>query len=260
MLYTMKKIYQITNGVALVITVIINYLSNTGIFNGETMATVSAKYQNLFTPAGYAFTIWGLIYLGLFGFVIYFGPFVRQTNEKEKLVLKVGWWFLISCLANSLWVITWLYDYTFLTILLMILLFVSLLKIIHHTQSIAFHAARSKRIFLKFPFQLYAGWISVALIADIAAYLTKIGWDGFGLSATTWVIIMFAIALIIHLLMIWQRHMPLFGLVAVWALIAISVANKLVNSTVYIAAIIAALIVLLNVIVYYIQYRKRLPV
>jgi flagellar biosynthesis protein FlhB len=100
----------------------------------------------------------------------------------------------------------------------------------------------------------------VALIADIAAYLTKIGWNGFGLSATTWVIIMFAIALIIHLLMIWQRHMPLFGLVAVWALIAISVANKLVNSTVYIAAIIAALIVLLNVIVYYIQYRKRLPV
>jgi len=81
----MKKIYQITNGVALVITVIINYLSNTGIFNGETMATVSAKYQNLFTPAGYAFSIWGLIYLGLFGFVIYFGPFVRQTNEKEKV-------------------------------------------------------------------------------------------------------------------------------------------------------------------------------
>lgn len=255
----MKKFYQISNGVALVITVIINYLSNTGIFNGETMATISAKYQNLFTPAGYAFSIWGLIYLGLFGFVIYFGPFVRQTNEKDKVVLKVGWWFLISSLANSLWVITWLYDYTFLTILLMVLLFVSLLTIIYHTQTIAFHAARSKRIFLKIPFQLYAGWISVALIANIAAYLTKIGWGGFGLSATMWAIIMFAIALILHLLMIWQRHLPVFGLVAVWALIAISAANKLVNSTVYAAAIMAAIIVLLNVIVYFIQYRKRQP-
>ena len=255
----MKKIYQIINGVALVITVIINYLSNTGIFNGETMATVSAKYQNLFTPAGYAFSIWGLIYLGLFGFVVYFGPFVRQTNEKEKVVLKVGWWFLISCLANSLWVMTWLYDYTFLTILLMVLLFVSLLKIIHHTQAIAFLATHSKCIFLKIPFQLYAGWISVALIANIAAYLTKIGWDGFGLSATMWAIIMFAIALIIHLLMIWQAQMPVFGLVAVWALIAIAVANKSVNNTVYTAAVMAAFIVLLNVIVYYMQYRKRQP-
>jgi len=174
----MKKFYQISNGVALVITVIINYLSNTGIFNGETMATISAKYQNLFTPAGYAFSIWGLIYLGLFGFVIYFGPFVRQTNEKDKVVLKVGWWFLISCLANSLWVITWLYDYTFLTILLMVLLFVSLLKIIYYTQTIAFHAARSKRIFLKIPFQLYAGWISVALIAQYCSLSVedRLGW------------------------------------------------------------------------------------
>lgn len=74
-----------------------------------------------------------------------------------------------------------------------------------------------------------------------------------------WAIIMFAIALILHLLMIWQRHLPVFGLVAVWAFIAIAAANKLVNSTVYAAAIMAAIIVLLNVIVYYIQYRKRQP-
>ena len=60
----MKKNFQILNAVALVATVVINYLSNTGVFNGETMATISAKYQNLFTPAGYAFSIWGLIYLG----------------------------------------------------------------------------------------------------------------------------------------------------------------------------------------------------
>ena len=69
----MKKSLPIANAIALIITVIINYLSNTGIFNGNTMGSVSAEYHNIFTPAGYAFSIWGLIYLGLFGFVIYTG-------------------------------------------------------------------------------------------------------------------------------------------------------------------------------------------
>ncbi|MDR6736209.1 hypothetical protein [Sphingobacterium sp. 2149] len=254
----MKKIYQIVNGIVLVVTVVINYLSNTGIFNGETMATISAKYQNLFTPAGYAFSIWGLIYLGLFGFVVYFGPLLKQTGEKEEVISKVGWWFSVSCLANCLWVITWLYDYTFVTIFLMLLLFVSLLQIIQNTRTIAFESNLKKLAFLKLPFHLYAGWISVALIADVAAYLTKIGWDGFGISATTWTLIMFVVALIIHLLMIWQCRMPAFGLVAAWALIAIAVANKGMNSVVYTAAMVVAIIVLLNLFSYCIRYRKQL--
>ncbi len=253
----MKKVYQIVNGIALVITVIINYLSNTGIFNGETMATISAKYQNLFTPAGYAFSIWGIIYLGLMGFVVYYGPFAKQTVEKDKVILNIGWWFLISSLTNSLWVITWLYDYTFWTILLMILLFVSLLKIVQLTLIVNNSTVRTA-VFFKLPFSMYAGWISVALIADVAAYLTKIGWNGFGISDTVWTLTMFVVALLIHLFMIWRRRMPVFALVAVWALIAIAVANKAVNSTVYTGALIAAVIVLLNVIVYYIQSRKSL--
>ena len=68
-----KKTLQIANGIALVSTIVINYLSNTGAFNGKTIADFSDKYHNYFTPAGYAFSIWGLIYLGLLAFVIYTG-------------------------------------------------------------------------------------------------------------------------------------------------------------------------------------------
>lgn len=59
----MKKTLQIANGFFLLFTIIFNYLSNTGIFNGKTIANVSNQCHNLFTPAGYAFSIWGLIYL-----------------------------------------------------------------------------------------------------------------------------------------------------------------------------------------------------
>ncbi|MBS1592366.1 MAG: tryptophan-rich sensory protein [Bacteroidetes bacterium] len=244
----MKKNFQILNGVALVATVIINYLSNTGVFNGETMATISAKYQNLFTPSGYAFSIWGLIYLGLFGFVIYFGPLTKQTEAKEKVVVNIGWWFAISCIANSFWVLAWLYEYTLLTIPIMVLLLVILFIIIQKFQSEFNTKNIQTTLFLRLPFYIYSGWISVALIADIAAYLKKIQWSGFGISETTWTIIMITIASLLHLFMIWKQKMPAFALVAVWALLAIAAANKEINHTVYRVAIYAAAFLLVNAI------------
>ena len=232
--------------VALVVTIIISYLSNIGLFNNETMATISEKYQNLFTPAGYAFSIWGLIYLGLFGFVIYYGPFAKNTVGKDKIILNVGWWFVISCIANSLRIFAWLYEYTFLTIPIMVILFISLLKIIGNNRLIIESKDFKTAIFLRLPFYIYSGWISVALIADVAAYLKKIQWSGFGISETVWTVVMFAVATIIHLYMVWKLNMTAFALVAVWALIAIAVANQNSNDTVYIAAIITAIFIFLN--------------
>ncbi|WP_152268681.1 tryptophan-rich sensory protein [Agriterribacter humi] len=253
----MKKTFQILNGVVLVITLVINYLSNTGVFNGQTMETVSDKYQNLFTPAGYAFSIWGLIYLGMLGFVFYYGPLFKQSKEKEQVVMQIEWWFIVSCIANSLWVLTWLYGLILLSVFLMILLLFSLLKIVVNTKMALHNAPLKELVFFWWPFCFYSGWISVALIADIAAYLTKIGWNRFGVSQATWTIIVFVVAASIHIFMIWNRNMRAFALVAVWALIAIAVANQRGNDLVFWAAIIAAVVVFINIIIHGWQNRKN---
>lgn len=244
----MVRLFQILNMVALIITIVINYLSNTGVFNGETMASISAKFQNLFTPAGYAFSIWGIIYLGLLGFVIYYGPFTKKTDIKEKIVLNIGWWFIVSCITNCLWIIIWLYEYTLLSIPVMIVLFISLLKMIQNNQNLIESRDFKTAVFLRWPFYIYSGWISVALIANIAACLTKIQWIGFGISETAWTLILFAIAGMIHLYMIWKMNRSVFALVAVWALIAIAVANKDSNQTVYISAVVTAGFILVNIV------------
>ncbi|WP_294315043.1 tryptophan-rich sensory protein [uncultured Chryseobacterium sp.] len=244
----MVKRFQILNIIVLLATIGINYLSNTGLFNNETMASISAKYQNLFTPAGYAFSIWGFIYLGLLGFVIYYGPFAKNTEAKEKTILNTGWWFVISCIANSLWIFTWLYEYTLLTIPIMMLLFVSLLKIIRNNRGLIESRDFKTTVFLRLPFYIYSGWISVALIADAAAYLKKIQWSGFGIPETGWTVLMFIIAAVIHLYMVWKQNMSTFALVAVWALIAIAVANQYSNQAVYISAIVTALFVFVNIV------------
>lgn len=240
----MKKTLQISNAIALILTIGINYVSNTGILNGNTMKTVSDSYFNYFTPEGYAFAIWGLIYVGLLGFVIYTGRSLFKRDDDDEIVLKIGWWFVISCLGNSLWVISWLYLYTGACVVLMIVVLFSLLKIIINTR-MELDAHRLKRYLLIYwPFAIYAGWITVALIANIAAYLTKINWNGWGISEINWTIIMIVIAGLLNVFMIWTRNLREYALVGIWALIAIAVSNKSngVLSIVYACYIVAAII------------------
>lgn len=222
----MRKILPIANCVALIVTIIINYFSNTGIFNGNTMKTVSDNYFNYFTPAGYAFSIWGIIYLGLLGFVFYTGRSLFTRNNVDSILSKIGWWFVLSCMANSLWVIAWLYDYTGVSVVIMLVLLFSLLKIVVNTRmELDFHPFK-RYLFVFWPFALYSGWISVALIANIAAWLTKINWNGWGISPVIWTIIMICIAGLVNIYMIRIRNLREFALVGIWALMAISVSNS----------------------------------
>lgn len=240
----MKKTLFVSNFAALVITISINYLSNSGLLNGNTMGTVSDRYANYFTPAGYAFSIWGLIYLGLFGFAIYSWRSVKE--EGRGLLEKIGWWFVLSCAANSLWVVAWLSERTGLSVLLMMVLLVSLMKIILNL-GIGREAESMKDLLLvQWPFSIYFGWVSVALIANLAAFLTKIDWDGWGIAEVNWAIIMVCIAGLVNLVVIWVRKMRAFGLVGIWALLAIAFANGksnvaevMVNSCYVAAAVLA---------------------
>ncbi|MCF0054955.1 tryptophan-rich sensory protein [Dyadobacter sp. CY356] len=242
----MKKTLQLSNIIALMITIIMNYLSNTGVFNQSTMASVSAKYQNLFTPAGYAFSIWGLIYIGLIAFAIYQSRGLFNQKETPDVVEKIGWMFVISCIANCLWILAWLYDYTGASVIIMTALLLSLCSIVVRTR-MEFDLITFKRVALEWwPFAIYFGWITVAIIANIAAYLTKIKWDGFGISAANWTIIMIVAAMMINLFVTWTRNLRESASVGIWALIAVAVANWEVDKSVAYAAIIASVIIFIS--------------
>ncbi|MBD1433719.1 tryptophan-rich sensory protein [Sphingobacterium sp. DN00404] len=248
----MKTVLPITNGLALIITVFVNYFGNAGIFNGNTMATVSDRYANFFTPAGYAFSIWGIIYFALLGFVIYTGRALFTKKETDPILFKIRGLFVFTCLANSLWVIAWLNDYVGLSVIIMVALLVCLLRIILITRmELDYHPFR-RYLFVFLPFALYAGWISVALIANVAAWLTKMNWDGWGISAVTWTVFMIAIAGVVNVFMIMTRNLREYGLVGIWALIAISVANNTANGslavvyTCYIVAFVILIFIVIN--------------
>lgn len=254
----MKRTLQVANAVFFVITLILNYLSNTGIFNGNTMGSVSASYDNLFTPAGYAFSIWGLIYLGLTGFIIYQGRSLFKETKDDDVVSEIGWWFIISCIANSLWIFAWLYDFTGASVLIMVILLFSLLKIVIRTNMELLDVPLKKLAFVWWPFSIYAGWITVALIANTSAWLTKIGWSGLGLEDTRWAIIMLSVAGVVNVFMIWNRNMREFALAGVWGLAAVAVANQDSEQSIAYAAVIVALIITINIGIHAFQNRKSI--
>nr|WP_321224731.1 tryptophan-rich sensory protein [uncultured Psychroserpens sp.] len=242
----MKKILQIGNGIALIATIIINYLSNTGLLNNTTIGEVSGTLRTLFTPAGYAFSIWGFIYLLLITFCIYQGRSLFTKVRDDDFVLRVGWWFMISCAANSFWVVSWLYGYTGLSCVFIFLLLISLLKIVWNNRMELWDAPISVIAFLWWPFVFYSGWVTVASIANVSAYLVKINWEGFGLSPIIWTLIMIVIATIINLAITWQRNMREFALVGAWALIAIGVANFSSETLIAYTAFAAAVILVIS--------------
>ena len=214
------RIRQIVNVVALVITLIMNGLSEALPINGQTSAEISNRLPILFVPANYVFSIWGFIYILLIGFGVYQALPAQRENPRLQ---KIGYWFALSCGANALWLVLFHYNQFALSMVVMLVLLVSLIRI--YTQIEVGHAALTlkEKWFIHIPFSVYLGWVTVATVANAAHTLYDAGWDGFGLSGEIWATTMLFIATGITLTIIATRNDIAYTGVIVWALIGITV-------------------------------------
>jgi len=216
------KTYAILNLVILVLVIFWNYWVNTQGLKGNTVSSLSAEYENLFTPEGYAFSIWGLIFLALFAQGIFFISRAFSPTKDSDFLSQIGPYLIMANIGNGLWLYFWLMEYTGISVIVMLGIMTSLVIVILNTNMERWHAPRPIIFWLWWPIALYSGWIAVATIANISAYLAKIGWNG-GVSEITWTIIMIVVAVLLNLFMIISRNLREFAAVGVWALIAISV-------------------------------------
>jgi hypothetical protein len=157
------------------------------------------------------------------------------------------------------WIFAWLFHYTDTSVIIMSLLLLSLLIIVFRTRMELDDEPLPVIAFFWWPFSFYSGWISVALIANVAAYLTSIGWDGLGISEVVWTIIIIIIAAIINLAITWTRNMREFAVVGAWGLAAVGIANQEDHILIYYTAITAAAVLLISSSVHAIKNRKYAP-
>lgn len=198
--------------VSYILMIVVNALANILPINNLTTGQVSDSFPNLFAPTGLTFSIWGVIYLLLGTYTAY-----QLVSKKinSKLSNQVNILFIISSFVNGAWIFAWHYEIIWLTVILMLALLASLIKIADILNKEKLNSG--EKLLYKIPFGVYFGWITVATIANITGFLVDIGWNGFGLPDTTWMILILFVGLVIA---IWRMHKDsnlAYGLVPVWA-------------------------------------------
>lgn len=223
------SILRWVNILAFILTIVVNGLAgSTTLIGGKVTAEVSNANPTLITPAGYVFTIWGIIYILLGAFVIYQALPRTQGRTFQK---KIGWLFVLSSAFNVAWIFLWQYEYLSASIVMMFLLLSTLSLIYLRLGAGKPKVLTGEKLAVHIPFSVYLGWITVASIANVAVALVAANWDGFGISAQIWATIAVAIALLAALSVIAVRRDVAYALVIIWALVGIGV-NQSQNQTV----------------------------
>ena len=217
------KVKQILNWLGLVVVIAVNAAANILPLNGKTTGEISDSIPTLFTPAGYVFSIWSVIYLGLLAFAWYQSQRAQRTAEFQE---RVGYWFFVSCIFNSAWIVAWHYEQFPLTLVLMLGLLISLLAIYLRLDIGRRRVSSAESRWVHLPFSIYLGWISVATVANVSTVLYTSGWNGGPLSPELWTVIMVIVAALLGMAMIALRNDVGFPLVIVWALVGIAVARS----------------------------------
>ena len=212
----MKKTIQALAAVTFILMVVVNALANILPINGIGTGAVSDSYPNLFAPAGITFAIWGVIYLLLAAYTVFqLGLFKKNRSMSDALMNKVGVVFSISSIAYTVWIFTWHYRIIALSMVLMIIILVCLAIIVSAIRKETL--STKEKVFVKLPFSIYFGWITVATIANLTTLLVSVGWNGFGLSQTVWAIAIIAIGAAIGIITILRNKDYAYGLVILWA-------------------------------------------
>ncbi|MEO1792236.1 MAG: TspO/MBR family protein [Cyanobacteria bacterium J06629_19] len=133
---------------------------NTGEVSNITLGGV------LITPAGYAFAIWGLIYLGLIAYGIYQA---LPAQRHQRAFEQVSWAIIGACVLQIIWI------YVFLTYhfwwAAAIILGITGCLIAAYLPTRQLKSTRKIRWFLQAPISIYFAWITIASVLNVSGAL-----------------------------------------------------------------------------------------
>lgn len=210
--------WGILAGLMFVVMLGINGIAaSTTILGGMTTAEVSDNQPNLFAPAGFTFAIWSVIYLALLVFMVRVSGIWKTAPQRlgSSVMTRLLQLFTISSIINIVWIFAWQYEVFWLSVVLIVGLLVTLVKI--NTLLDAQKLSVSEAVAVRMPFRLYFGWITIATIANIVTWLVSMGWNGGGIEPAVWMVILLFAGAVIVSLRAARVHDVAFLAVAAWA-------------------------------------------
>ncbi len=218
--------------------VVMNYLSNTGAFGGQTNKAISDKYHTLITPAGYAFSIWGIIFLGLLAFAIYQGLGSQRANPRFR---AIGWWVVVNAVGNAVWSPLFNNERIGLALIVILVMLFSLVvieqrllersiePIVETDPDVTLTESPASTVetwLARIPFSIYFGWLTVATILNVTVFLKATDFSLLGLSEQTWAMAMLIVGIVVGAVVFNRYRSVAYILVFAWAYVAIAAEQK----------------------------------
>lgn len=268
---TNLRILAIASAIGFAAVLVVNALADILPLNGVGTGVLSDEIPNLFVPAGFTFSIWGVIYLLLLGYIVFVLREVWSSNVGDPAWnRRDATLFILNCCANMGWIFAWHWRKTVLSLLIMLVLLATLILLEGENRKklaagavlgrdrqpvpgVAPGTERARRFFLTVPLRVYLGWISVATIANVTAVLVKADWNAFGLDPRVWTILAIVAGLAVALGFSLGKRQIAAPLVIVWAYAGIVTKRAQTDAgysmMVWMAALIAAVLILVSIAV-----------
>ncbi len=224
-------------------TIVFNALAAAGHIGGVTPAEISAKYQTMITPAGYAFSIWSLIYVGLIVFSIY--QLLPAQLERYRNLRTL---YIITCALNCGWIYFWHGDRIAICLAIIAALAFVLFAINYHLRQTT---STGEFWLVKAPFSVYFGWVTAATLVNFAIMLQYFGVEMSTGTETAMAVGLIILAAGLGIAMRVLLTNPLYPVAVAWALTAIAVKQS-GNTPIVVAAaigVIACLIAALSFVI-----------
>ncbi len=240
---------QVAVLLATVATITVNALANILPINGQQTGQISDRFDVYFVPAGYVFSIWGLIYLGMIAYSVYQ---LLPAARNNRRIQSIGWLYVGSAAANIAWIFLWHYNLFVWTLAAMLsLLALLIVMYLRLAQDPIQMRSWGERLLVRLPISVYLGWITVATLANVTDVLSYVGWGGWGIAPQIWAVILLVVATLVAALMAVTRRDVGYLLVLVWAFAGIAVKQadaSLVAGAAWAATGAVALFVLVTLI------------
>lgn len=207
---------------ALVAVIVFNAVSQALPLNGQTNGDIANRFtNNLYFPANYAFSIWSVIYSFLIAFTIYQALPSQRENPHLR---RIGYLFVLTSVFNVLWLISFQYNAFGLSMVMMIGLLLTLLRIYLLLDIGGKPVSRAMKWLVHIPFSLYLGWITAATVANASYVILDARGSGSLMydSDMTWAVIMLVVTGALGVLMGILRRDYAYSAVVIWAVWAIN--------------------------------------
>lgn len=212
---------------------------------GQSPAEFAADSDATLRVAGWAFAIWGPIYLGLIIYAV--RQLMRKTHETD-ILRAFGWPSFLSLLGIGLWILAAARDWEVTTIVLifgsLIVLLIPLLQQAEAIRSLT-HDDRERRMTV-WPLAALAGWLTIAAPVNLLTVATGNGDLPAFLAPTAWALIAVAGVTAVGLFVTWKTRVLVYPIPIAWGLLGVFVAEQEKGNAVLAYGALGASLILLG--------------